>query len=193
MLQDLFISKVRVKILQLFFSNPGKIYHVREIVRKVDEEINAVRRELAHLEKIGLFTSEWRANRRFYSLRKDYIFYSDLLGMINKTVGLGGDIVKNRSRLGKVKFAMLSGHFVRGRPSTENEVDLLIVGNIILPQLASIVREEEARKEQEINYTVMTEEEFNFRKRRHDPFITSILYKPKVMLIGDEEEMLKIS
>ncbi len=192
MLQDLLISKVRVKILQLFLSNPNKIYHVREIVRRVEEEINAVRRELAHLEKVGLFSSEWRANRRFYSIRKDYIFYADLLSMVNKTVGLGGEIVKNRSKLGKVKFAMLSGHFVRGRPSTEHEVDLLIVGNIILPQLAVLVKEEEARREQEINYTVMTEEEFSFRKRRHDPFIMGILSKPKVMLLGDEEEMLKV-
>ena len=51
MLSDLIISRVRVKILQLFFSSPVKIIHVREIVRRTDEEINAVRRELAHLEK----------------------------------------------------------------------------------------------------------------------------------------------
>jgi len=193
MLRDLLISKVRVKILQLFLSNPDKIYHVREIVRRVEEEINAVRRELAHLEKAGVVSSEWRANRRFYGFRKDYIFYQDLVSMVNKTVGLGGDIVKNRNKLGKVKYAMLSGHFVRGKLSGPNDVDLVIVGNIILPQLAVLVKEEEARREREINYTVMTEEEFAFRKRRNDPFITSVLSRPRVMIIGDEEEMLRVS
>lgn len=193
MLQDLLISKVRVKILQLFLSNPDQIYHVREIVRRVQEEINAVRRELAHLEKANAVSSEWRANRRFYNFRKDYVYYQDLLSMVNKTVGLGGDIVANRNKLGKVKYAMLSGHFVRGKPAGQNEVDLVIVGNIILPQLAVLVKEEEARREREINYTVMTEEEFAFRKRRNDPFIASILSKPRVMVVGDEEEMLKVS
>lgn len=190
-LNDLLISKVRVKILQLFLAHPDQIFHVRDIVRRVSEEINAVRRELAHMEKAGMATSEWRANRRFYCFRHDYVFWQDLLSMINKTVGLGGDIVKNRGRLGRIKFAFLSGDFVRGRQTGSNDVDLLLVGNIIMPQIASLVKEEEARREREINYTVMTEEEFNFRKRRKDPFLSGILEKPRVMIIGDEEDLLK--
>jgi len=190
-LKDLFISKVRVKILQLFLSHPDQIFHVREIVRRVEEEINAVRRELAHMEKAGMVTSEWRANRRFYSFRKDYVFWQDLLSMINKTVGLGGDIVKNKGRLGRIKFAMLAGDFARGKETGPNDVDLLLVGNVIMPEIGALVKEEEARREREINYTVMTEEEFNFRKRRSDPFLTGILAKSRIMLIGDEEELLK--
>jgi hypothetical protein len=50
LLEDLIISRVRVKVLTLFLSHPGTIFHVRDIVRKVGEEINAVRRELAHME-----------------------------------------------------------------------------------------------------------------------------------------------
>ena len=192
MLIDLLISKVRVKILELFLGNPGEMYHVREIVRRVDEEINAVRRELARLSKTGLLVSEWRANRRFYSTKKDYIFYSELLSMINKSVGLGGGILRNRGKIGKIKYAMLSGSFVRGKSYTQNDVDLFVVGNIILPELGSIVREEEARRNREINFTPMAEEEFNFRKSRRDPFVMNILSKPRVMLIGDEEEMVKL-
>jgi len=190
-LSDLFISKVRIKILQLFLSNPEQIYHVREIVRRVGEEINAVRRELAHMEKGGLAYSEWRANRKFFGFKKDYVFYNDLLSMINKTVGLGGDIIKNKNKLGRIRYAMMAGHFARGKPTASNDVDLLVVGSVILPQLAAIVKDEEARKNREINYTVMSDEEFGFRKRRKDPFITSILARSHVMLLGDEEEMLR--
>ena len=74
MLIDILISKVRVKILELFLGNPGQSYHVREIVRRVGEEINAVRRELARLEMTGFLQSEWRANRRYYSVKRDFIF-----------------------------------------------------------------------------------------------------------------------
>ena len=192
MLIDLLISKVRVKILELFLGSPDQVYHVREIVRRVQEEINAVRRELARLEKTGLLASEWRANRRYYSVKKDFIFYFELLSMINKSVGLGGSILKNRAKLGKIRYAMLSGSFVRGKPYAQNEVDLFVVGTIVLPELGVIVREEEARRNREINFTPMTEEEFAFRKNRRDPFVMSILSKPRVMLIGDEEEMVRL-
>ena len=192
MLVDILISKVRVKVLELFLGNPGQIYHVRDIVRRVDEEINAVRRELARLEKTGLLTSEWRANRRFYALSREYIFFNELLSIINKTVGLGGTIIANKQKLGKIKYAMLSSSFVKGKPYTQNDVDLFVVGTIVLPELGAIIREEEARRNREINFTPMAEEEFNFRKNRRDPFVVGILAKPRVMLIGDEEEMVKL-
>ncbi len=192
MLIDLLISKVRVKILELFLGNPEESYHVRDIVRRVDEEINAVRRELARLEKINLLASEWRANRRFYSVKKDFIFFPELLSVINKSIGLGGALIKNKAKLGKIRYAMLSGAFVRGKPYNQNEVDLFIVGTIVMPELNVLVREEEARRNREINFTPMTEEEFNFRKSRRDPFIMGVLSKPRVMLIGDEEEMVKL-
>lgn len=190
MLTDLIISRVRVKILKLFFLNPGKMFHVREIVRRTDEEINAVRRELSHLEKVGLMMKEQRANRLFYSTRKDYPLYFDLLELIVKTAGMGGDIIKNRVRLGKVKFAMISGEFARGKLKGGNNVDLLVVGKIVLPELSQIVKEEEVRREREINYTVMSEEEYEFRKKRRDPFVLEILQGSRILVIGDEEELV---
>ncbi|MFZ5844911.1 MAG: winged helix-turn-helix domain-containing protein [Patescibacteria group bacterium] len=191
MLSDLIISRVRVKILTLFLTHPGAIFHVREIVRQVGEEINAVRRELAHLEKAGIVTKEQRANRLFYAVRRDYPLYYDLLSLVGKTSGLGWDIIKHKAKLGKIKFAMLSGRFLRGLPKREsNAVDLLVVGNVVLPELAQLVKAEEVRRERELNYTVMTEEEFEFRKRRRDPFVISILAGSRVVVIGDEEELV---
>jgi len=166
------------------------MYHVREIVRRTSEEINSVRRELMHLEKSGIFTKERRANRLFYLLRKDYPLYFDLLELITKTQGLGGSILKSRAKLGKIKFALISGKFARNLPRSGNEVDLLVVGKIVLPELAQLVRAEEVKREKELNYTVMSEEEFEFRKRRKDPFILGILIRSKVVIIGDEEEII---
>lgn len=192
MLIDILISKVRVKVFELFLGNPGQNYHVRDIVRRVDEEINAVRRELARLEKTGFLASEWRANRRYYLVKKDYMFLTEFLSMVNKSIGVGGAIIKNKAKLGKITYAMLSGSFVKGKPYTTNEVDLFVVGTIVLPELSAIIKEEEARRNREINFTPMTDEEFNFRKARRDPFVLGILSKPRVMLLGDEEEMVKL-
>jgi hypothetical protein len=191
LLEDLIISRVRVKMLALFLSNPSMIYHVREVVRQVDEEINAVRRELAHLEKAGMLAKEQRANRLFYRFRKEYPLYFELMELVGKTTGLGWDIVKNKAKLGKIKFAMLSGRFLRGLPHKGgSDVDLLIVGSVVLAELGTFVRAEEVKRERELNYTVMTDEEFAFRKRRRDPFVLEILSGSRVMLIGDEEELV---
>lgn len=191
MLEDLIISRVRVKILTLFLSHPGVIFHVRDIVRKIGEEINAVRRELSHMEGAGMVTKEARANRLFYAFRRDYPLYFELLEIIGKTFGLGGDIIKNRPKLGKIKFAMISGRYLRGLPKRDHaEVDALVVGTVVLPELAQLVKAEEVRRERELNYTVMTDEEFVFRKRRRDPFVLSILAGSRVMIVGDEEELV---
>lgn len=191
MLSDLITSKTRVKILSLYLQNPGKIYHVREIVRQIEEEINAVRRELLHLEKHSMVSKEVRGNRLYYNLRNDYPLYWDLLKIVAKTSGFGGDIVKNKVKLGKIRFAMLSGRFVRGKKGEPDDIDLLVVGTVVLPELALIVRGEEARRGEEINYTVMTSEEFDFRKKRGDPFVQKILQGSRIMLIGDEEALLE--
>jgi hypothetical protein len=70
-------------------------------------------------------------------------------------------------------------------------VDVLVVGEVVLPELAALIRAEEEKRGQEINYTVMTPEEFIFRKRRRDPFLLGILGGPRVMIIGEEEELVK--
>lgn len=190
MLNDIIISRVRIKLLQIFFSDPGQIIHVRELVRKSDEEINAVRRELAHMDKAGMVSKEARANRLYYSFRKDYPLYFDLLYLVTKTTGLGGSILKNRNKLGRIKFAMLSGKFARNIPGSGEKVDLLIVGNIVIPEVAALVREEELKRKREIFFTPMTEEEFAFRKKKKDPFIEEILGSSRLMIVGDEEDLL---
>lgn len=190
MLEELFVSRVRVKILQLFLTSPDSLLHVREIVRRVSEEINAVRRELARMEKFGMVTSEWRANRRLYRFRKDYVFFKELLGLVSKSTGLGGEIVKNKNKLGKVKYAFISSRFLRGL-ETGGNVDVLVVGQIVLPELQAIISNAQLKRDTEINYSYMDEPEFKFRVRRRDPFILGVLVQPKIMLIGDEEDLLE--
>lgn len=190
MLNDLITSKSRVKLLNVFLSNPSEMYHVRELVRRTGDEINAVRRELSYLEKNGILAREPRANRVYYYLNKNYEFYFDLIKVGSKTIGLGEAIIKNKVKLGRVKYAMFSGRFARHLPKGPEDVDLIVVGAIVLPELALLVREEEKRLDAEINYTVMTEEEFDFRKQKRDPFILNILSGSRVMVIGDEENFL---
>ncbi|KKR44892.1 MAG: Transcriptional regulator [Microgenomates group bacterium GW2011_GWC1_41_20] len=190
-LADIITSKVRIKVLELFFSNLKEVYHVRGIVRQTSEEINAVRRELTKLEKDGLLRKEPRGNRIYYSIRSEYPLFGDLTSIVAKTTGLGKIITDNKNKIGKVSFVMFSGKFVRHKEhKREDDVDILVVGEVVLPELASIIRVEETIRGNEINYTAMSRDEFEFRKKRRDPFLLGILSGSRVMIIGDEEDLV---
>ncbi len=92
MLSDLIVSATRVKILELLFGDPERIFHTREIARLIKKEINSVRRESIFLVKRGILAKGPRANRICYSLRKDYPYYFDLLNIVAKSTGLGVEI-----------------------------------------------------------------------------------------------------
>jgi len=187
-LEDLMISRVRVKVLELFFQNTTELYYVREITRLVKEEINAVRRELDRMLGFGLLKSEQRGNRLYYQLNPRYRFFQELRQMIAKTTGLGADIYQLRRKLGTLNFVMFSSKFAGGQPPQQGEVDVLVVGDVVLSELEVLIKKEQEKLGREINYAVFNLEEFTFRKTRRDPFIMDVLYLGRVMIIGSETE-----
>ncbi len=188
-LLDLFTSRVRLKIFNLFIPNPDEMYYVRQVTRMLGEEVNAVRRELERLREIGLLTTEKRANRLYYKVRVDFPFYYDLLRIVGRTTGLGRIFMDKLTSLGKVRFAMLSAEFVKGRKSGPNEIDFMVVGRVNVEVLQDMIRDYEEQIGREVNYTVMTEDEFEFRKNRGDAFIRDVLSQPQIVLVGDESEL----
>ncbi|MBM4402538.1 MAG: hypothetical protein FJ044_04820 [Candidatus Cloacimonetes bacterium] len=187
----LFTSRVRLKILGLFVPSPDKLFYVREVERQTGEQINAVRRELASLTKIGFLRQEARGNRVYYQLRPEFLYYPELLRLVGKSTNLGAAILKNKGKLGNLKYVVLAAPFVKGRKAHGNQVDLLIVGKVNLSKIKELVNEAEKGHEHEINYTVMTEDEFIFRKKRNDDFLKKILSQPQVVILGDEDELNK--
>src|SRR5471030_1179787 len=91
MVEQLFGSKTRVKLLNLFYSNANRSFYVREITRKIDEQINSVRRELSNLLSIGIITSDANNNRLYYEVNQKYDYYEPLHlifgGGVKKSLG----------------------------------------------------------------------------------------------------------
>jgi len=191
MLEHIVTSKTRRKILALFFSYPTEFYYLRKIVREIDEEVNAVKRELDILENAKVLHKERRLNKVFYTLNKSYLYYDEFLRIFTKMSPLATRIHKNSLKIGKIKYCALSTKYAKKIPIKEDEIYLLFVGTLVIPEVALIIDESEKEFGREINYTIMTEEEFIFRKKNNDPFIWRFLKQPKIMLIGLEEELLK--
>lgn len=191
-LSDFMLSKVRVKLIELFFQKPNEMWYVRELTRLTNEEINAIRRELSRMQEVGLLHSEERGNRLYYMLNHSYDFFPELLTLVAKTTGIGKEIKRNRRKLGDIKFVMFSGQFAKYGKRGHTDVDILVIGNVVLPELAVIVKKEEESRGHEINYSVIAEDEFTFRKNRRDPFLREILSGSRVMIIGDEDSFLEV-
>jgi hypothetical protein len=191
MLQHIIPSKARRKILEFFFHHPGENYYLRRVVREIDEEVNAVKRELDILTEEKLLLREKRLNKVYYTLNKSYQFYDEFLRIFTKTNYLASSVYKNLSKIGKIKFIAVSTKYSKNIIIKEDEIYLLLVGVIVVVEVESLIKEAEKLFGRSINYTVMTEDEFVFRKKNNDPFIWRFLKQPKVMLVGVEEELLK--
>lgn len=189
-LKRLIVSTSRIKLLQTLFYSAGEMFYVRQLTRLTGEKINAVRRELSSLKEAGILESEWRGNRLYYWVNKKHLFFNEILALVLKTKGLGKEIIDNQQRLGKIKFVIFSGKFARGIVHDKDEVDLLIVGKVVLPELGALVREEEKIRKHEINYSVMEEKEFRFRKENRDPFLIQIMLRSRIMVVGDEQDLV---
>ncbi len=177
--------------MELFFHHPHDSFYLRKIVRDVIEEVNAVKRELDILTEEKVLQKEKRLNKVFYTLNKNFVFYDEFLRIFVKTNLLSSTLYKNMSKIGKIKFVALSSKFAKKMAIKEDEIYLLFVGVVVVPEVAGIIGSAEQEFGREINYTVMNEEEFSYRKKNNDPFVWRFLKYPKIMLVGNEEELLK--
>jgi hypothetical protein len=196
MVEQLFGSKTRVKLLSLFFNNPGRPFYVREITRKIDEQINSVRRELANLLSIGLVSSDGSNNRLYYEVNPKYEYYEHLRSIFTTMPIKSNDpvvketreedkIIKRLRSTGSITFAFLTGSFSR---DSRTNVDIFVVGDVNKARLAKVVAEMEREMGRELNYSALTPEEYEYRLSLNDRFITNVLETKKIVIIDGHEE-----
>lgn len=193
MIEQLFGSKTRVKLLQLFYSNPNRSFYVREITRKIDEQINSVRRELSNLLSIGIIVSENTNNRLYYEVNQKFEYYEPLQqifgGGVKKTIkkksqtaadeGEDGTDLKT---IGHVELAVYTGQFTRDDSAG---VDFLVVGDINRNALKKYVEDLEKQEGKSLRYAVMSLPDFQYRQAIKDRFVTGIQQAKKQVLVDE--------
>jgi hypothetical protein len=195
MIEQLFGSKTRVKLLQLFYSNPNRSFYVREITRKIDEQINSVRRELANLLNTGIIVSDNTNNRLYYEVNQSYEYYDPLLTIFGEN-GSGGKVTKNKKvtssvvasnedkfkSLGHIDLVIYTGQFTRDESSG---IDILIVGEVNQNALQKFITELEKQESKTIRYAVMSSTELKYRRQIKDRFIITVLDSKKQVLVDN--------
>jgi len=199
MIDALFGSKTRVKLLHLFLNNPGKSFYVREITRLIDEQINSVRRELSNMLGVGIIKSDTADNKLYYEVNQRYEYYVPLRAIFGDNVSpevfqtkssnnsLVTSIQAKVDELSNTKLAVLAGVFVQGSTS---EIDIFIAGKPAQAKLKALIGSLEKKEGREINYAVMPYDEFYYRLSIHDRFVTQLLRSKHVVLRDDKQVLM---
>lgn len=194
MLEHLFGSKTRVKLLRILYHSPERLWFVRELTRALEVQINAVRRELETLLTIGLVktmekkesspdSAAGAALRKYYGLDVNCVLYQELQALlIKEQIMSEQEFVANlQIKAGDIKLLLLSGRFTHDDRSPS---DLLIVGNIKERAVENLVNKYEKDFGFPIRYTVMPEGEFHDRRYVMDKFIFSVFEANHVKVIN---------
>lgn len=171
MLKSFFGSKTRVKLLGLFLLHPKNEYFIRELTRKLQEQINSIRRELDNLKKVGLLKVSSRNRKKYYSINKNFALLDEFKSIFVKTVDPQSEIVKAISQFGVPEFLLLTGQFVDG---SKAEIDMLAVGDLDKDGLREYLDKELTAK-QKIKFTVFTRDDFLYRLDCKDKFILDLI------------------
>ncbi len=197
MVEQLFGSKTRVKLLHLFLSNPDRAFYVREITRKIDEQINSVRRELANMLSIGVIKNDSVDNKLYYKVNKDYEHYTSLKQMFSDEKPSKDEAKdetpkehpwkKHVDQVSNIRVAVLSGNLT-GNPSSG--VDVLLVGSPSVSQVKRLMKKFEEEEGRPLNYATLDYDNFYYRLSIKDKFVTEIIDRAYITLL-DTDNILR--
>lgn len=192
-IEKLFGSKTRAKLLRLFFESPEKSFYVREMTRVIDEQINSVRRELLNLESIGIIKNETFDNKIYYSANNKHPYCRPLTEIFNKR--LDGTRERDVRETTWEEYCRpvrkyLKGIVVTNRLPGQDGIDLLIIGNDKTKKLTRWAEIVEKKQGKPINYVIMSEDDFNYRRSVKDRFIEDI-FEMEISEIIDPEKIIK--
>lgn len=196
MLEKLFTSKTRVKLMQLFVLNPDKSFALAEVISNLKIKAEVVKKELDNLSRLGLIclvdfsnaggseaeNKEKKSLPRF-KVNPDFSLFEELRALIIKAqVFNQQDLIDKISRLGRVKLLLLAGVFVNNPLSP---IDLLVVGRVNKILLIKQIKELEREVGKELNFTYFDTSEFMYRRNMTDVFLYEILEGKKIILIDE--------
>lgn len=171
MLKRLFTSNTRIKLLTIFLMNPEQEFFIRELTRKLDEQINSIRRELDNLKRLTFLKTKNKNRKKYYCVNKNFIFLEELKSIFVKALSSNESIAKELEKIGDIKVLALSGVFIEQPTDT---VDMLIVGDVDKDKLTRYLANE-IRTQRAVKFTIMNERDYLYRINCKDKFVTDLI------------------
>ena len=184
MVDILFKSKIRQKILSRFFANEGRRFYINEMARLVNTTQGTCRRELNKLVDMGVLTTTKEGNLLYYRVNKQTPLYREFSAIIQKTIGIEAKLKSLLQGFKGISYAFIFGSYAKREFKPESDIDVVIIGIVEEDSLIKVFKDVERAIGREINYHIYTEKEFR-NKLRTDSFVKNII-KNHIMIKGDE-------
>jgi predicted nucleotidyltransferase len=189
LLERIFSSRVRIRLLSHFLLHPDARDHIRALANEVDAQYSAVWKELNNLEEAGLLQSEEVGGRRVFRLNTRAAIIPELRNILLKTTGVGDLIRRTFRDFEGVEAVFIFGSFAEGTIDAESDLDLMIIGDLEVAAVAPVIDNLEGEIARSVNYILLTRKEWNSRIEENDPLIANIKKEPKIMLIGTQDDI----
>lgn len=188
----LFGSRTRATLLCKLLMNPDRSFYLRELSRELGIPYSMVYKEEKNLVSLGIVEEEKRGPVTLVAVNKKLPYFSDLRGLVTKTVGLGEVLGESLSKVKGIHYALVYGSFAGGEYTESSDVDLLVVGDVQEENLLREISQAENVVNREINYILWSDEEFASRVKSRHHLLSDLVNKPVIMLQGDEDEFRRV-
>ncbi|MBI2824426.1 MAG: helix-turn-helix domain-containing protein [Planctomycetia bacterium] len=187
---DALLPKTRQGILAALLVQPKKAWYVSELARRMRVPPSSLQRELHHLAEAGLLKTHRQGRMVYYQANTDSPLFLELRSLMLKTAGLV-DVLADELRplVPKLRFVFVYGSIASGSEQSDSDIDLMVIGTASPAELAVPLRRAREVLGRDINPTVYTPAEFEKKRRAKDHFLTRVLDKPKLFVLGNSDEL----
>lgn len=183
----------RRRILGLLLLHPDEALHGREIARRTGLPSGTITRELTRLAQAGLLNREKRGNQVLYSANRASPVFEELASILRKTSGVADVLAEALSTAkGSIDVSFVYGSVARGKEVAGSDVDVMVIGNVAFGEVVKSLHPAQATLGREINPKAFRAAEWRKRVAAKDPFVTDVLAKPKLFLVGTADELAEL-
>lgn len=191
---NLLFSKTRQSVLALLYLHPEKKFYTNEIIRHAQCGTGAVQRELQNLCEAELITVEKIGNQKQYQANQSSPLFTDLQNIIIKTFGLGYTLQETLSPIkNQIIISFIYGSIASNNTKAKSDIDLMIISDTLTyADIFPILASPEEKLGRPINPTFYSQTEWRSKKQAKNSFVCSVIDRPKIFLIGDQDDLNKL-
>ncbi len=185
MLEQLLGSRLRARVIGWLFTHPDERFYVRQLAALLSEDSSNLSRELARLESIGIVTSERDGQQKYYRPNPRSSVFEELKRIAMKTAGVV-DVLREalESHGESIWTAFLFGSHARQEQTADSDIDLMIIGDVDEIALQDSIARAESELRRTVNYSLLSQQEYDEKRGSGDGFVASVLRGPKVVVLG---------
>jgi predicted nucleotidyltransferase len=187
------LTRNRAALLRLFYTNPDQSYYMQEIGRMLNKKPGYFQRTLNKMVDEGILVSESKANARYFKVNKNHPLYEELKSIVFKTVGVLGSIREVMRKLDNVEYCYIYGSYAKRKETSLSDIDLVVIGDVDEDEFIKELDKLEQLLKREVNYKLYTMTEFRRAKKKEEPFLMEILKDKKIIVVGEEDELRKVT